>query len=128
MIGAAIRSILVNNATVAALTTKIFPNTIPQGTTWPAMYYQLIGSRATNTKDQDAGLDFLVVRFTIYSPSYSNVSQIAAAVRGALSYYPRGVVSGVYIQRITFDSGMEDYEQEAKLHKRIIDFEILTKP
>lgn len=82
------------NTTVSALTsTRVYPQTIPQNTTYPAIRYnQISGIRDHTLTDT---VEMVHARFQIdcYGTSYSNARTLADAVRSALDNYYGGVGS-----------------------------------
>lgn len=124
---AAVRNILVNNTSVSALIANIFPETIPQGALFPAMFYSLLNSNPTRCKEGNSGLYTDTLRITIYADRYNDIKAIKQAVINALDDHPGGLIEGVWIDGISFDDERGGYDSEAKAYQRIIDFEVLIK-
>lgn len=128
-----IREILVNDATLNSLVQRpsgrgwIYPEHIPQGAAFPAMFYSKLGVRPTLAKEQDAGMDFNYIRLTIYANDYDVLQNIADAVKGALHYVPRGIYDNIYIDRITLDTEMGGSDDKSLAYQRILDFVVQVK-
>lgn len=124
---AAVRYILLNNVDFAALAVNVYPETIPQGAAFPAMFYQVLNRRPLHSKSENCGYDVWTIRFTIYAEKYNQISTISKALIKALDHYPRGVVQNIWIDSIRLDDERGGYEDNAQAYRRIIDFEIITK-
>ena len=112
--GKAIYGILSATAAVTALvSTRIYPNNVPQDVALPFLAYSITAVEPTMTKDVKSPLD--VIRFSVdcYSTNYDTTMQIANAVRAALDGY-KNTINSQNVQRITYD-GQSDGEFEPLL-------------
>lgn len=112
MIGKVIYDLLSNDATVsAAVSTRIFPDTVPQNTEFPYVSYTVISTLPTNDKDGASQLDVVSVQVDIYSRNYSTTQDIAAACRSALDRYS-GTNNSVVVDKMVFaNEAAGQYEQ-----------------
>jgi len=112
--GKAIYGILSATAAVTALvSTRIYPNNVPQDVALPFIAYSIVSQEPSITKDVVSALDVIRISLDIYSTNYDTSNQIAAAVRVALDGY-KGTINSQVVQRITFD-GQSDGEYESEL-------------
>ena len=112
--GKAIYGILSATAAVTALvSTRIYPNNVPQDVALPFLAYTITAVEPTMTKDVKSPLD--VIRFSVdcYSTNYDMTMQIANAVRAALDGY-KNTINSQNVQRITYD-GQSDGKFEPTL-------------
>lgn len=113
MIGKVIYDLLSNDGTVSGLvSTRIFPDTVPQNTSFPYISYTVISTLPTDAKDGASRLDVVNVQVDIYSRDYSTTQDIAAGVRAALDRYS-GTNNSVNVDKIWFtNEAAGNYEQE----------------
>ena len=103
MIGKALYGKLSATAAVTALvSTRIFPDMATQDATYPFIVYTNDATQPTDVKDSASPLDVVTMSVMIYSNSYSQAQDIAAAVRTALDRMT-GTVQGVNVQSCRFE-------------------------
>ena len=100
--GKAIYYLLANNATVSAITTRIFPEVAPQDADAPFIVYRLTSVSPDDTHDGPAVID--EVRFDVIcvSETYDQAADMGSAARAALDRV-YGTYSGVNVESIQFD-------------------------
>lgn len=110
-VGKAIYNILSNDAGVTALvSTRVYPDTVPQEASFPYVAYTIVSTSPLNYKDGASPLDEVSVQVDMYSRSYATTQDIAAAVRSALDRYT-GLNSSINIDKILFENeGAGTYE------------------
>jgi len=101
-----IRTILLADVDVAAITTRIYPR-VPQTPTFPLITIRKISG------DQDMLLDYAHPRMqvTAWAATYEAGEELATAIRQALQRY-RGVVAGMTVERIVFLNDVHIYDPE----------------
>ena len=101
-----LRTILLADVDVAAITTRIFPR-VPQTPTLPCITIEKISG------DQDSLLDYAHPRMqvTAWAESYEDGEDLATAIRQILQRY-RGVVAGMTVEQITFLNDVHIYDPE----------------
>lgn len=98
-VGATIRAVLIADATLTGqVAQRIFPDSIPQSTSYPCIAYTVIGTDPTNTKEGASQLDNLRIQFDIYSQSYDTSATISERVRTLLDNYKSGSVDLIYFE------------------------------
>lgn len=123
----AVYSLLQGNAAVDALVgTNIFPGTIPQKNTYPAIVYSLLGEDRLETKDGPVN-NFHRFTLEIYASAedsdggYPKVQSIAKATKNLLEWYS-GELSG-FTYSIRFKDQVDaPYEEAPEAFKIIQDF------
>ena len=95
------------------VSTRIYPNNVPQDVALPFIAYSIVSQEPSITKDVVSALDVIRISLDIYSTNYDTSNQIASAVRVALDGY-KGTINSQVVQRITFD-GQSDGEYESEL-------------
>lgn len=120
----AVYSRLSGNVAVAALvSTRIYPNKIPQEATLPAIAYQRISARRVKAHAAPTGLARVRVQVTCVARSYSEVKGLAAAVRTAMQGV-MGTVGGVGVQGSWLETDADEYGDAETLHSVRQDFMI----
>ena len=102
----AIRTILLADVDVAAITTRIYPR-VPQTPTFPLITIRKISG------DQDMLLDYAHPRMqvTAWAATYEAGEELATAIRQILQRY-RGVVAGMTVERIVYLNDVHIYDPE----------------
>ena len=112
----AVYSRLTGNAGVSALvSTRVYPNKIPQEAALPALAYQRISARRVKAHAAPTGLARVRVQVTCVSRSYSEVKALAAAVRTAMQGV-MGSVGGVTLQGSWLETDADEYGDAETLH------------
>ena len=120
MIGKALYGKLSATAAVTALvSTRIFPDMATQDATYPFIVYTNDATQPTDVKDSTSPLDVVTMSVMIYSNSYSQAQDIAAAVRTALDRMT-GTVQGVNVQSCRFE-GQNSAQMEFDKHVFVIE-------
>ena len=120
MIGKALYGKLSATAAVTALvSTRIFPDMATQDATYPFIVYTNDATQPTDVKDGASPLDVVTMSVMIYSNSYSQAQDIAAAVRTALDRMT-GTVQGVTVQSCRFE-GQNSAQMEFDKHVFVIE-------
>ena len=120
MIGKALYGKLNATAAVTALvSTRIFPDMATQDATYPFIVYSNDATQPTDVKDSASPLDVVTMSVMIYSNSYSQAQDIAAAVRTALDRMT-GTVQGVNVQSCRFE-GQNSAQMEFDKHVFVIE-------
>ena len=101
-----LKTILLADVDVAAITTRIFPRA-PQTPTFDFITIQKISG------EQDALLDYAHPRMqvTAWAEVYEDGEDLATAIRQAIQRY-RGVVAGMTVEQITFLNDVHIYDPE----------------
>jgi hypothetical protein len=124
MIGKVIYSLLSTDATLTSLVpaTKIFPYVLNENTDLPAIVYGISEVSPEYTKDGWAldGIDFTVVSI---SPSYSDLQDIAMAVRRAIEMEV-GTVGAITIQHIHMTGMNETFLQDVNVFTNEMSFNV----
>ena len=98
MIEASIFSILSGDGTVSGLvSSRIYPNVIPQNTALPAIIYSQVSGQRQHTLASTDDMVPSLWQFTVVAETYAELRGISDAVRGALDNYS-DTSGGVVIQ------------------------------
>lgn len=117
----AIRSILVNDSTVKAITTRCYPAKIPQDPTYPLiLYYKVTGMRDHHLQGP-SGLAHPRFQVEAWAITYDAAKALANAIRGALDGYT-GTQGTVVIGSTIMESERDYYEDAVSCHRVIMDF------
>ncbi len=122
MIESAIRSILVNDSTVKAITTRCYPVTIPQSPTYPLILYTRISGVRDHHFQGPSGIVRTRMQIEAWAETYSGAKTLAAAIRGALDGY-----TGTGIGSCLLDNERDIYEPELNVYRVVYDFQILDE-
>lgn len=126
MIEQAIRYILVNDATVKAITTRCYPVMIPQGATMPLIRYQKVSGVRDHVLTGPTGLARPRIQVEAWAETYSGAKSLAAAIREALDGYI-GTAASVAIGSCLIESERDIYESELGVHRVVQDYMIYHK-
>ncbi len=117
----AIRSILVNDSTVKAITTRCYPGKIPQDPTYPLIvYYKVTGMRDHHLQGP-SGLAHPRFQVEAWATTYDAAKTLANAIRVALDGY-KGTQGTVDIGSILMESERDTYEDAVLCHRVIMDW------
>jgi len=128
MLGKAIRSILINDDTVKAITTRCYPSVkIPQNPTYPFISYSVFG-RGENALRGPSGKENPRVQIDLWvkdigESGYSDLRVLSKAVKSALGGYI-GTVESITIGSILFISDFEQKEPEVNALRLIADYSV----
>ena len=121
MIEAAIRSILINDATVKDITTRCYPVTIPQSPTYPLILYTKITGMRDHHLQGPNGRAHPRMQIESWAKTYTEAKTLADAIREALDGYS-GTASSTKIGSCLIESERDDYQNEIDVHRVIQDY------
>ena len=121
MIETAIRYILVNDATVKAITTRCYPVTIPQAPTYPLILYTKITGMRDHHLRGPNGRAHPRFQIEAWSKTYTESKTLADAIREALDGYS-GTASSTKIGSCLIDSERDDHQKEIEVYRVIQDY------
>lgn len=105
----ALRAILVADSDITDLiSTRVFPLTIPQKTSLPAMTYQLTSADPMTVMTGHDGLTFSTFFLGSFSTSYSTIKDLTEKVRLALDG-TTGTYASVSVKEITHETTSDSY-------------------
>ena len=128
-IGKTLRLKLVSDAAVTALVgSRIYPLTLPQGVTLPAIRYQRITGNSDPHLGGTTGLAVATVQLDCVGTTYAGAEQVRDAVRESLEAY-QGTVSGVKITSVRATNHSDFYDAPAHandvgLYQLMSDYEV----
>jgi len=110
------RTYLLTDPTLAGLvSSRIYPNFIPQDATLPAVAYIEIGGPAGILAHDASKLGEARIQYTITAETYPAATAVAAAIRNALWGY-RGLMGTLQVDGVVDVSGdMDGYNQPDNL-------------
>ena len=121
MIETAIRSILINDATVKDITTRCYPVALPQSPTYPLILYTKITGMRDHHLQGPSGHAHPRFQVEAWSKTYTEAKTLADAIRKALDGYS-GTASGTVIRSCLIESERDDYQKEIDVHRVIQDY------
>ena len=110
----ALYSCLTSDAGVAALvSTRIYPNVVPQDIALPAVAYQRISTTRVMAHDGPTGVANARFQFTVSASTYSSARNVANAIRTALDGFSglMGGQSGVKVEAVFVENDFDGYNQ-----------------
>jgi len=122
MIESSIRSILVGDTAVKAITTRCYPVTIPQSPTYPLILYTRISGVRDHHFQGPSGIVRTRMQIEAWAETYSGAKTLAAAIRGALDGY-----TGTAIGSCLLDNERDIYEPELNVYRVVYDFQIIDE-
>lgn len=116
MIVASAYSFLAANAGVAALCPQIFPLTIPEGISPPAITYSLDDERRDLLLDGVGDLKTALIEFTAWHTDHAEAHAIADAIESALVGH-RGTFGSETAEHIRLERKFELFESDSGLFR-----------
>lgn len=109
-------------ATLAALVgTRIYPLSLPQGATLPALTYQGISTVPEASGDNRPTSDTTRLQIDSWGASYEAVREVAAALRAALDGYTEEL-SGGTVASMRFANEHEEMDPERRWYRVTQDY------
>ena len=102
---------------------RITPNTLPQGTTYPAISYRRVTTLPYTAMGADTGVTRARVQVDIWGKNYSVLDSVGEQVRAALQRW-RHTSPGTEVLSSFYVNAVDLYEPENEIHHRAMDFEI----
>ena len=121
MIEAAIRSILIADDTVKALTTRVYPVALPQSPQYPLILYTKITGMRDHHLQGPNGRAHPRFQIEAWSKTYTEAKTLADAIREALDGYS-GTAAGTKIGSCLIESEQDIYESEIEVYRVIQDY------
>ena len=121
MIGESMRTHLLSDAGVIAISTRIYPHHLPQNVTFPAVTYNIDGDEREEVFGGASSLKTVLVTIDSWGMTYTEVWDLADAIEDALvgssgdfgTLSPPDVVDHVRMERGSFDL----FETDTKLYR-----------
>jgi len=116
MIEAAIRSILIADDTVKALTTRVYPVALPQSPQYPLILYTKITGMRDHHLQGPSGHAHPRFQIEAWAKTYTEAKTLADAIREALDGYS-GTAAGTKIGSCLIESEQDIYESEIEVYR-----------
>ena len=129
-VGKAIRTRLLSVSAVTNLvSTRIYPLTLPQGVTMPAVRYQRISGNSDPHIRGTTGTATARLQFDILATTYAAAESLREAIREAIDQYT-GTSSGVVIHSCNATSHLDLFDEPVHgdavgLYQMVSDYEII---
>lgn len=128
MLDEALRTFLLADEALSALVgTRIYPDEVPQGGTFPALRYLQVSLLADYTHDGDANLDMTRYQFDCYAPNRPQANQVATVLRTALSRLQKTRIDDICFQSVFMVNALSGYDDGFNQWRMVRDFEIVYK-
>jgi hypothetical protein len=108
---------------VAAITTRVYPNFIPQGATLPLIVYQKVTGTRDHALAGPTGKAHPRFQIEAWGETYTEAKGLANAIRGALDG-TRTTSGSVTIGSTVLQSERDFYEAAVPAHRIVLDFSI----
>lgn len=121
----ALRTYLLSDPTLSGLIgTRLHPLTLPQGSTFPAISYQVVTNSHFHTLGGPVDLERPRIQFDVYATTYMVMDAVAEALRTALDAASGqlGGSPGIMVQGAFLDMQRDVYESDPQLYRRTMDF------
>lgn len=128
MIFKAIYDILSKETDITTLVSnRIYPLRVAQGEPMPSIVYQLTGKTPANSKCNVSALDLCSFQITVIAEKYETTDLLSSYLRVALDKY-RGDLKNSNIDKINMVNETDDYDDDAQLFIKRIDYDLRLKP
>lgn len=115
----AVRKILIDNVNLAAeISTRAYPDVLPQNPTFPAITIQKVDGDPIDNIQGNYGLERAVFQIDVWSETSVERGEVSELLRQAIAGYT-GTVLDVKIQGIRIESTFNRYEVEVKNYRKI---------
>lgn len=115
-----IYGVLSTATAITVLTTRIYPEHRPPADALPAVVYSRVSGLRVNHLTGYSNLENAQIQFECYASAVDGRRALADAVIGALS-------SAVAFSALLNDSPFDDYDDEAEMYIRTMDFSIWNR-
>ena len=124
IVGKAIYYLLNNSTDLTAIVgTRIFPEVAQQDADLPYIVYNVSNNEPSDTKREPSKMDTANIEINCYSTSYTEVIDIATAVRAALDRVT-GTYSGVNVQSIAYMNEVIDFDEAQRAYNVSADYDV----
>jgi len=108
----------------ALISTRIYPDILPQSPTVPAITYQSISKVREHLFRADSTLVKSRYQFSCFGNTRSSSKAVAKQIRFALQNYSgtMGGTGGVIVNAVEIDGEDDNYESDTKLYSTMLDF------
>ena len=122
-VGKAIFYLLDNSTDLTAIVgTRIYPEVAQQDAPLPYVVYNISNNEPSDTKREPSKLDTANIEVNCYSTSYTEVIDMAVAVRAALDRV-RGTYNGVNVQSIAYMNEVIDFDEGQRAYNVSSDYD-----
>lgn len=126
-IESALYSLVTGNAAVKNLiSTRFYPNAIPQNAELPAAAYQVISTERDYNHGGQSSIATPRLQITVEAASYGSAIAVCAAIRACLSGY-KGTVGEVKIGGIYLENEYDGYNLDTNITTKRQDYSIQWK-
>jgi hypothetical protein len=123
-VGKAIFYLLDNSTDLTAIVgTRIYPEVAQQDAPLPYVVYNISNNEPSDTKREPSKLDTANIEVNCYSTSYTEVIDMAVAVRAALDRVT-GTYSGVNVQSIAYMNEVIDFDEGQRAYNVSSDYDV----
>jgi hypothetical protein len=123
-VGKAIFYLLDNSTDLTAIVgTRIYPEVAQQDAPLPYVVYNISNNEPSDTKFEPSKLDTANIEVNCYSTSYTQVIDMAVAVRAALDRVT-GTYNGVNVQSIAYMNEVIDFDEGQRAYNVSSDYDV----
>jgi hypothetical protein len=115
------------NTQLTGIGGRIYPKTMPQNVTLPAVTYELISDPRGNTHQGPDGTVEARYQVTTWSQSYQQAKTLSLQVKNALQGYRGPMGTGVAVASIFAAGGRDLFDDDLRIHYVASDFFINYK-
>jgi hypothetical protein len=121
MIESGLRTILINDSTISAITTRCYPVMIPQSPVYPLILYTKISGMRDHALEGPSGMAHPRFQIEAWAETYDEAKGLSEAIRSALDGYT-GTSDSTYIGSCLLDSERDIYESEIDVFRILQDY------
>jgi len=96
---------------------RIYPDILPDKSTYPAAVVNIVNTLPTNSKTNASGLDFVLIQVDVYGTTLTSVADGIEAIRGAIDYQTTGS-----LQHIEFRNAQSGFSGKPELFRWITEY------
>ncbi len=125
----AVRDYLLTKTAVTSLvSTRIYPDTLPQNATMPAVTYSKISTLHEHTLSALAGLANCRIEFSCFASTRRVANNIAATIQQCGIIGLKGVQSTIDIRAVQIEDGQQTYQETptdgSQVHRYVTTFDL----
>lgn len=114
--------LLTQTGLTALVGQQIYPQTLPQNTTFPAISYEVTNDTPNHTMGSEAANPRKpLITYNVWAETYKEAKQVSAQLHTALEDKTGGLATRT-LQWILFENEYDIYESDTEIHHIVVDF------
>jgi hypothetical protein len=130
-VATAVRQYLVGKSAVSAIvSSRIYPDTLPQGATLPAVTYTKISTVHEHVLSTLAGLAASRIEFSCFANNRADANNLASVIQQCGIIAHKGTTNSVDIRAVQLEDGQQTYQEPptdgSQVHRYVTTFDLMV--